>query len=126
MGGIDIVNPSTIDDTTYATPQGELIGFHLDAGPQHLNGDQALGYVRSRHGEGNSDWARSSRQQQVLVALLHKMAQPSELLALPGLISTLGSSVTTNFPAVQARFVRLNILHATQAPTIWEFQVFAK
>jgi len=37
-----------------------------------------------------------------------------------------GTRFTTTFPAVQARFVRLNILDATQAPTIWEFQVFAK
>jgi hypothetical protein len=29
------------------------------------------------------------------------MAQPSEIFALPGLISTLGSSVTTTFPANQ-------------------------
>ena len=101
VGGIDVVNPSVIDDPVYATPAGQIIGFHLAAGPQHLDGDQALAYVRSRHGADNSDWARSSRQQQVLVALLHEMAQPSELLALPGLISTLGSSVTTNFPAGQ-------------------------
>jgi LCP family protein required for cell wall assembly len=101
VGGIDIVNSSPIDDPVYATPQGTIIGYKLAAGPQHLTGDQALGYVRSRHGSGNSDWARDSRQQEVLVALLRKMAQPGELLALPNLISTLGSSVTTNFPANQ-------------------------
>jgi len=99
VGGIDVVNPSAINDPTYATASGTVIGFSLAAGPQHLDGDHALAYVRSRHGAGNSDWARSSRQQQVLVALLHKMAEPGELLALPGLISTLGSSVTTTFPA---------------------------
>jgi LCP family protein required for cell wall assembly len=101
VGGIDIVNPSPIDDPVYATPEGTIIGYKLAAGPQHLNGQQALGYVRSRHGAGNSDWARDSRQQDVMVALLRKMAQPGELLALPGLISTLGSSVTTDFPANQ-------------------------
>lgn len=37
-----------------------------------------------------------------------------------------GTHFTTNFPAVQARDVRLNILDSTKAPTIWEFQVFAK
>jgi LCP family protein required for cell wall assembly len=101
VGGIDVVNPTAINDPLYATPQGTIIGYQLAAGPAHLDGDQALAYVRSRHGDNNSDWARSSRQQQVLVALLHKMAQPSQLLSLPGLISTLGSSVTTNFPANQ-------------------------
>lgn len=98
VGGIDVVNPSAIDDYTYATPVGQIIGFHLAAGPQHLNGDQALAYVRSRHGADNSDYARSSRQQQVLVDLLHKMAQPGEILALPSLISALGTNISTNFP----------------------------
>ena len=90
-----------INDPSYDWLDGKTYGFYLAAGPQHLDGKHALAYVRSRHGADNSDWARSSRQQQVLVALLHKMAQPSEILALPGLISTLGSSVTTNFPADQ-------------------------
>ena len=101
VGGIDVVNPSVIDDPSYDWLNGQKHGFYLAAGPQHLNGKNALAYVRSRHGADNSDWRRASRQQQVLVALLHKMASPAEILALPGLISTLGSSVTTTFPANQ-------------------------
>jgi LCP family protein required for cell wall assembly len=103
VGGIDVVNPAAIDDGTYDWLNGAPSGFHLAAGPQHLNGKNALAYVRSRHGSdgtaGNSDYKRADRQQQVLVALLHRMAQPNQILALPGLISTLGSSVTTSFPA---------------------------
>jgi LCP family protein required for cell wall assembly len=105
VGGIDVVNPSVINDPTYATAAGQIIGFGLAAGPQHLDGDQALAYVRSRKGlvgnQGNNDYLRSGRQQQVLLALLHKMAQPTEILALPGLINEIGSNVTTNFPAGQ-------------------------
>jgi alpha-L-fucosidase len=37
-----------------------------------------------------------------------------------------GTSFTTTFPSVQARYVRLRILDSTRSPTIWEFQVFAK
>jgi len=55
--------------------------------------------VRSRHTVGDYDWGRSSRQQEVLVDLLHKMAQPSQLLNLTKLISTLAASVTTDFPS---------------------------
>ena len=101
VGGIDVVNPSVIDDPSYDWLDGKTYGFYLAAGPQHLDGKHALAYVRSRHGADNSDYMRASRQQQVLVALMHKMAEPSEILALPNLISTLGSSVTTNFPANQ-------------------------
>ena len=36
----------------------------------------------------------------------------------------IGKSLTLKFDPVTARFVRLNILEATDGPTIWEFQLF--
>jgi LCP family protein required for cell wall assembly len=112
VGGIDIVNPAAICDCAYGDlskggwpgydwMDGSPYGFSLAAGPQHLDGRHALAYVRSRHSAGDNDFARQSRQQQVLLALLHKIAQPSELLNLPSLINTVGASVTTNFPGNQ-------------------------
>jgi LCP family protein required for cell wall assembly len=103
VGGIDVVNPAAISDGTYDWLNGAPYGFYLAAGAQHLDGKHALAYVRSRHGSdgsaGNSDYKRADRQQQVLIGLVRKMAQPSQIAGLPGLISTLGSSVTTDFPA---------------------------
>jgi polyisoprenyl-teichoic acid--peptidoglycan teichoic acid transferase len=101
VGGVDIVSPYAVVDPSYDWLDGSPYGFSLAAGPQHLNGRTALAYIRSRHGRGDSDWKRSSRQQLVLVALLHKMAQPSQILALPSLLKTLGASVDTDFPANQ-------------------------
>ncbi len=101
VGGIDIVNPSAINDPSYDWLDGKTHGFYLSAGPHHLDGKNALAYVRSRHGADNSDYKRASRQQQVLIALLHKMAEPDQLLKLPDLITTLGSSIATDFPAGQ-------------------------
>jgi LCP family protein required for cell wall assembly len=101
VGGIHVDNPKVIADSTYdwldngRTPQG----FYLSTGPHDLNGKQALAYVRSRHTVGDYDWGRDGRQQEVLVDLLNKVK--SEPLALPGLISTLGSSIRTDFPANQ-------------------------
>jgi polyisoprenyl-teichoic acid--peptidoglycan teichoic acid transferase len=100
VGGIDVNNPNDINDPVYdwlgAKPGS---GFTLSAGPHHLDGVDALAYVRSRHGSNNSDWVRASRQQEVLMDLLHAMAHPDKLLALPALISTMGSSLATNFPS---------------------------
>lgn len=48
--------------------------IHFDQGTQHMDGEQALEFVRSRHGlngEG-SDFARSQRQQDVINAILDK------------------------------------------------------
>jgi anionic cell wall polymer biosynthesis LytR-Cps2A-Psr (LCP) family protein len=47
-------------------------GYHRVAvlpGPTHMNGVQALQYVRSRHGDLRGDFARSERQQQLLLAI---------------------------------------------------------
>lgn len=100
VGGIDVNNQAAINDGSYdwlgAKPG---YGFFLSAGPHHLDGIDALAYVRSRHGD--SDYARASRQQEVLLELLHKMAEPGQILKLPDLISTLGASVTTTFPKDQ-------------------------
>lgn len=101
VGGIDVVNPNAIADNTYDWLDGSPPGFYLSVGSHHLDGRHALAYVRSRHTVGDYDWGRSSRQQAVLVDLLHKMAQPSQLPNLPKLISTFASSVATNFPGNQ-------------------------
>jgi LCP family protein required for cell wall assembly len=101
VGGIDVVNPTAINDPYYDWLDGRPYGVIIAAGPQHLDGIHALAYVRSRKSAGDNDFGRSSRQQEVLVSLLHKMAQPSEILNIPSLLSTLGSAVTTNFPAGQ-------------------------
>jgi LCP family protein required for cell wall assembly len=101
VGGIHVVTPKAITDPTYDWLDGGRTpnGFYLSTGPHDLNGRQALAYVRSRHTYGDYDWGRDARQQEVLVDLLNKIK--SEPLALPGLISTLGSTVRTNFPANQ-------------------------
>jgi alpha-L-fucosidase len=37
-----------------------------------------------------------------------------------------GGQYESGFPAVTARHVRLNIIEATEGPTIWEFQLFGR
>ena len=39
--------------------------------------------------------------------------------------SKIGSDYSNRFESLTARHVRLNILKASDAPTIWEFQLFA-
>jgi LCP family protein required for cell wall assembly len=95
VGGIDVNNPTAIDDYYYDWLDKSTPGFYLAAGPQHLDGRHALAYVRSRKSAGDNDFGRSSRQQEVLINMLHKMAQPGALLAVPSIVSTIGSSLTT-------------------------------
>ena len=99
VGGIDVTNAAAIDDPTYDWLDNVHFGFKLAAGLQHLDGKNALAYVRSRHSAGDNDFGRSARQQEVLIDLLRKMAEPDQIVNFPSLIETLGASVTTNFPA---------------------------
>jgi LCP family protein required for cell wall assembly len=99
VGGVDVVNPYLIDDPVYDWLDGSPHGFTLAAGPHHLNGRNALAYVRSRHGHYNNDYMRASRQQEVLVALEHKIASPSMIVRLPEFMQTAAKTIRTNYPA---------------------------
>lgn len=90
VGGIDItVNPGFID-TEFPIPgreralpissRYETITF--PEGPLHMDGTTSLKFVRSRHsvGDEGTDFARSTRQQQVISALRQKIITPSFLL----------------------------------------------
>lgn len=70
FGGVDIDVPVSLTDYTYPVEEGVIGTFSINAGPQNLDGDTALKYARSRH--STSDFDRSSRQQQILTALLEK------------------------------------------------------
>jgi polyisoprenyl-teichoic acid--peptidoglycan teichoic acid transferase len=91
VGGVDVINPKPLADPYYGT-------WHEPAGPIHLNGKNALIYVRSRHSAGDNDYGRSSRQQDVLIALAKKLANPSMALKFQQVLGLAGGAVQTNFP----------------------------
>jgi LCP family protein required for cell wall assembly len=93
VGGVDIYNPTTLDDPYTCT--------FVPAGEVHLDGPTALQYVRSR--ETSNDYQRASRQQRVLIGLEKKMATPAMLPKLGALLALAGQSIATNFPLSTAR-----------------------
>ena len=71
VGGVDINIEKSFVDTAYPTENFGVKTIAFTAGLQHLEGEKALEYARSRHGccgEG-SDFARSKRQKIILEAL---------------------------------------------------------
>jgi LCP family protein required for cell wall assembly len=107
VGGVDVVVPDTFTDYQY--PAGEcstganencqFTTVHFNAGPQHMNGTQALEFSRSRHSNDNgegSDFARSRRQQLVVAALKQKVVSLGGLGSLPDLLNSLGDNVVTD------------------------------
>ena len=53
--------------------------YHFDAGPQTMNGDQALAYVRERYAFPDGDYQRVRDQQNFIKALVGKLASAQTL-----------------------------------------------
>ena len=100
IGGIDIMVPHTIHDDHYPTADYGTEVFHVDAGLQHMDGDTALKYVRTRNTD--DDYSRARRQQLVIQAIADKVLRadmiPSLLPKIPTLFYTMRSSIDTNIP----------------------------
>jgi LCP family protein required for cell wall assembly len=102
IGGIDIVTSNPVLDDYYPLDinTNSPYGYQRIAvlgGPQHLDGVQALEYVRSRHNDLQSDIGRSRRQQQVLQAIRQKAQQlsPEDI---PALAAAIGGEIKTSIP----------------------------
>jgi LCP family protein required for cell wall assembly len=100
IGGIDVVTSHPVLDDFY--PQdvfsSDPYGYQrvaVLAGPQHLDGLHAMQYVRSRHGDLQSDFGRSQRQQQVLLAIRQKAKQlaPEDI---PSIAAAVGGELKTS------------------------------
>lgn len=124
LGGLDINVDNTFDDYQYpidgkendtcghtqeelqslATDSAEqavndfqcrYMHIHFDKGMQHMNGEMALEFVRSRHGTSgeDSDFARSKRQEKVISAFKNKvlsaqtLVNPGKLISLYNILS---------------------------------------
>lgn len=86
LGGIDIYVPEDLYDAEYPTENYGYQVFSVLAGQQHMDGETALKYARSRH--STSDFDRSRRQQDLIQALAEKgkadgtLTNPSRITAL--------------------------------------------
>lgn len=96
MGGIDVMVEERLYDPYYPLGTGYQV-VDIAPGLNQFDGATALKYARSR--ETSSDFARSKRQQQVLVATRDK-ALSLQFLTNPGkisgLLTTLGDRVRTD------------------------------
>jgi len=74
LDGLDIYVDNSFTDNEFPGPNNSYQTVSFEKGWQHMNGFNALSYARSRHGNNGeaSDFARSARQQKVLIALKEK------------------------------------------------------
>jgi LCP family protein required for cell wall assembly len=100
IGGVDINVPYTIHDEEYPTEDYGVEIFHLEAGLQHLDGETALKYARTRHGD--SDYSRARRQQDIIRAVANKVLNagmiPQLLTNAPQLLVSAQNTIQTDIP----------------------------
>ncbi|MEO8262542.1 MAG: LCP family protein [Pseudolysinimonas sp.] len=108
LGGIDIdvaerlpYGANNYDDGSHAPPAG-----YIEAGLQHMNGQTALWYARSRY--GSNDYERMDRQRQVQEAML-KQFDPGNIVTKFQAVASAGTQVvSTDIPqSMLAHFVEL-------------------
>lgn len=95
VGGIDVDVPADIVDNAYPTPNYGTMRLVIRAGRQHMDGDLALKYARTRHSGNDIDRAR--RQQQVIAAVRDKVLSLNFPVArIPEQLRILGTSLQTD------------------------------
>ena len=99
IGGVTINVQVPVVDDTFPGTTGRAQRVYIPSGLQHMDGDQALRYARSRH--TSTDFDRGARQQRVLLSL-QQQADPQILLPrLPELVDALKRAVRTDIPLDQ-------------------------
>jgi LCP family protein required for cell wall assembly len=96
VDGVTVDVASQLYDPTMAWENGNN-PILATAGVQNMDGEQALNFVRSR--ETSSDFARSERQRQLLVALKEKVLTLSTLSSptrITSLFNTFGNNIHTD------------------------------
>ncbi len=101
VGGVTVNVERTFTDFAYPTDDALYKKVHFDKGWQAMDGETALEYVRSRHGNNGEggDFARSRRQQKVMLALKEKLVSFDTLLnpsRVASVLETLQSHVITD------------------------------
>ena len=96
LGGVTINVQVPVLDDNFPQPDGHRLRLFIPAGIQHMNGEQALEYARSR--KSTSDFERAARQQRVIVSVREQLDIGEAIRNIDELAGAIGSSVKTDIP----------------------------
>lgn len=97
LGGVDVYVAQSFTDANYPDYEHGIQTITFTEGQQHFNGEEALRYARSRHGTNGqgSDFSRSRRQMEIILAVKDKIMSAGTLLN-PAKLSDLYNNLTQN------------------------------
>lgn len=91
LGGVDVYSE-------YAFDSGD---YHFVAGTNHLDGEAALAFSRTRYAFAEGDRQRGKNQMQVLTAIINKLQSPALLSNPSEVLDVAGRSMQTSFKTRQ-------------------------
>ncbi|MFC1959938.1 LCP family protein [Chloroflexota bacterium] len=94
LGGIDIDVPRQIVDYQYPTADYGTTTLRFEPGVEHMDGERALAYARTRHAD--DDYRRAERQQQVITAIGQAMMNPANWPRIPAVVTAFVEAVDTD------------------------------
>lgn len=110
LGGITVESPVAFD-----TMHGN---YHVTAGMNEMNGEQALGFVRERYALKGGDVDRVQNQQRVLSAILKKAMSPAIITNYTELMNSVQGSFETNIASDEImKLVRMQLIDMAS----WDF-----
>ncbi|MDO7905428.1 LCP family protein [Paenibacillus sp. JX-17] len=107
VGGVDV----TVDKNMCYRDTADGTDINLKAGPQHLDGKNALDFVRYRKSnckpktDESNDFERNQRQGQVLNALVGKMQSLQGIASAGKMISAVDDNMTTDVEKAQIKSI---------------------
>ena len=122
LGGVNVQVTNPVMDDYYPADLNSAqspYGYYRVAvlpGATHMDGVHALQYVRSRHGDVRGDFARSERQQQLLLAI-KAQASHVNLTDLPALASAFNGEIKTSMGLDRLRAL-LSIANEFNGPNV--------
>lgn len=122
LGGVNLQVTNPVMDDFYPADLNsgdDPYGYYRVAvlpGATHMDGVHALQYVRSRHGDLRGDFARSERQQQLLLAI-KAQASHLNLTDLPSLAGAMNGEVKTSISLDRLRAL-MSIANNFNGPNI--------
>ncbi len=96
VGGVDVYLPANMNYDDNAAN----LHIHIPKGKQHLNGEQAVGYMRFRGWVGD-DLSRLDRIKEVLLQVAKKALSPANWQRLPGLVRDIWADLETDLDVGQ-------------------------
>ncbi|MUV39040.1 Transcriptional regulator LytR [Lentibacillus sp. JNUCC-1] len=86
LGGVTVTNSMAFSQGGADFPKGNI----------HLNGDEALKYIRMRKGDPRGDLGRNERQRNVIKAAMDETASFNGITKIGEILNILGTNVETN------------------------------